>query len=119
MIRPVLLFFVMIVFAVACKKEDPEEKKENLPPVIQKLNCTPDERKAGIIYTLAVTASDPEGDLLQYLWAANDGIFTAPINSSQTKWQSPQDGSGKTFIISIKVSDGTSTAEKAFQIRLE
>lgn len=109
------LLFALLLFDVSCKKED---KKENQPPVIQIINCSPNARKAGAVYILTVLATDPDGDTLQYLWTAEEGEFTGPVNSPETKWQSPQNGQGKTFAISVIVSDGKVTVDKTVQIKL-
>lgn len=106
-----LVILIIVLSVISCKKE-------NHNPVIQNLDCAPNDRKAGTIFSLTVTATDADGDALQYQWTADGGEFTEPTNGSQTKWKSPLDGVDKSFNISVTVSDGKSTANSIYQIKL-
>jgi len=90
---------LIIVFAAwACEK--------NHSPVISGITCSPESRSAGTLFTLKATASDEDGNALQYRWSADGGTFTDSINKDQTVWKSPVDGNGKIFTIKVTVSDG-------------
>jgi uncharacterized protein (TIGR02145 family) len=95
--RSLIVLFV-VVFACACEK--------NHPPVITEISCAPENRSAGTEFALIVTASDADGDALQYHWSADGGAFTDSINTKKTKWKSPVDGTGRTYILKVTVSDG-------------
>jgi uncharacterized protein (TIGR02145 family) len=90
----------------------------NEPPMISALDCSPEERYAGTVFTLKVTASDVDGDELTYLWKAAAGSFTTSDKISEVKWKSPVTGAGETFTISVTVSDGESEVSQDIQILL-
>jgi uncharacterized protein (TIGR02145 family) len=89
---------ILVLIACACEK--------NHPPVISGITCSPERRSAGTLFALKASASDEDGNALQYHWSADGGVFTDSVNKDQTSWKSPVDGDGKTFIIKVVVSDG-------------
>lgn len=103
-------FLMLTLIVIACER--------NHKPIITDLSCTPESRSAGTIYTLKVLASDEDGDVLFYLWKADEGIFTSLINSRDVVWQSPVTGAGKTVSITVVVSDGEKEATRSLQIQL-
>ncbi len=65
---------------------------------------------------LTVNASDPDGDVLQYVWAANGGSFDSS-DGSRAVWRAPQlTGS---FTVNVMVSDGkggSTPAQQSFTV---
>ncbi|TSA37488.1 MAG: hypothetical protein D4R64_05665 [Porphyromonadaceae bacterium] len=108
--RKLAYFLLLSLIVLACER--------NRKPVISDLTCSPESRSAGTIFTLKVLASDEDGDLLTYLWKADDGNFTTSTNTREVKWKSPVSGAGKTFSITVVVSDGTKEVTRTFQILL-
>jgi uncharacterized protein (TIGR02145 family) len=90
----------------------------NHQPIITGITCSPEIRNAGTVFTLNVSAADEDGDLLNYLWNVGEGSFTTTTNSMQVKWKSPTDGAGKTYSLTVAVSDGKNEATSEFQIQL-
>jgi len=104
------LIFGLMVLIFSCDK--------NHSPVIQSMGCVPISGKAGTVFFLTVVASDADGDALTFLWSADGGLFVDSINQRQAEWQSPMDGSGKTFLITVEVSDGVTMVKTVQQISL-
>ncbi|MEZ4270457.1 MAG: hypothetical protein R3C68_03160 [Myxococcota bacterium] len=53
---------------------------------------------------LSATASDPDGDALNYEWVASAGTFSAPL-SAQPLWR-PDEFSGSRATVSVTIQDG-------------
>lgn len=105
------LFFVLISMLVSgCS--------ENHPPVITGVNCSPDTRYAGTLFTLTATATDEDGDSLNFFWTADEGSFPYSATTNTVTWQSPVTGAGKTCTLSLMVSDGHSEVPRDIQIAL-
>lgn len=92
--------------------------KKNQAPVISNMECTTESRKAGTVFTLKVTASDEDGDLLTYHWTCDEGTFLTTTNIREVQWQSPVTGAGKTFTISVVVSDWKNSVTREIKLLL-
>jgi hypothetical protein len=97
---------------------DPEPTP-NRVPAIAKVLATPPSLNEGSASTLAVTASDPDGDELTYTWSqippAPAGTFSGS-GASQT-WTSPGVAANTTFSLKVTVSDGKEgTSEAAVEV---
>ncbi|MFA6128709.1 MAG: FISUMP domain-containing protein [Bacteroidales bacterium] len=103
-------FFILALMVLACDR--------NHKPIIADLTCTPAGGSAGTTFTLKVLASDEDGDIITYLWTADDGNFTTLVNSREVKWRSPVTGGGKIFSVSVKVSDGEKETIRSYPIQL-
>ncbi len=82
----------------------------NLPPVVSTITVTPAMPVAGDVVTLAITASDPEGDPLTITWTqtapAQQGTFGSPARATTT-WISPPLGvDSLAFSFQVTVTDG-------------
>jgi hypothetical protein len=91
---------------------------DNRPPQVTSIALEPSGMsvtKGGTV-RLTVTAVDPDGDALQYAWAATGGTFDL-IEDFWAVWRAPQvEG---TFVVSVAVSDAdgeTTTAQQAFTV---
>ena len=75
----------------------------NSAPRITALTASAAQVKPGQTVTLAVTATDADGDALSYTWTATGGSFTNGSTATPT-WTAPAaDG---TYTLSVSVSDG-------------
>ncbi len=101
----------MAVFMTGCKK--------NEAPVISSLECTPENGKAGTIFTFKVTASDNEGDQITYHWSAVEGNFLSDIDKKEIQWKSPITGAGKPITVNLVISDGEKEVKKDINLLLE
>lgn len=93
--------------------------ERNHKPAISGVICDPDSKSAGTTFTFEVTASDEDGDKLQYTWSADGGEFPDSTNMRVVKWISPITGTGKAYSIKIVVSDGINEVFREMQILLE
>ncbi len=105
-----LIIIGIAAFAFACER--------NHAPVVTGINCSPDIRSAGTLFSLRSTTADEDYDILKYRWSADGGVFADSVNDWQTKWRSPIDGNGKTFTIRLTVSDGKEESFMDYQIKL-
>ena len=71
-IRWVLILIITVSVVSACDK--------NHAPIISGINCTPDIRSAGTLYSLRTTANDEDFDILSYHWSGDGGTFTDSVN---------------------------------------
>ena len=92
--------------------------ERNHPPELLEITCLPESRSAGTTFALRASASDLDGDKLNYLWYADGGAFMDSANSDQTNWKSPVDGNGKIFCITLTVSDGEEEIQRNYAITL-
>ncbi len=108
--KKILYSLMMILTLAACER--------NHPPVIQKILCSPEKRNAGALFTFTASASDEDGDLLSYSWQCDAGEFPDGATGFQTKWKSPLDGTGKTYTLTVSVTDGDEEASMDYPITL-
>ncbi|MCK9399262.1 MAG: Ig-like domain-containing protein [Bacteroidales bacterium] len=74
----------------------------NAAPIITEIIINPDSVQSEGVATVTVTASDPDGDALTYLYTPSGGSISG-FGSSVT-WTAPYEGG--TYSINVKVSDG-------------
>jgi hypothetical protein len=91
-----------ITLTWGCGSEQ-EAASENHPPQVGEIDFSSDVFYTLEEYTLAVKASDPDGDTLTFKWDAEGGFFS-DINSNPTKWTAPS--LANTYKISVYVIDG-------------
>lgn len=77
---------------------------DNRPPVIQLLDASAKSLYPNEVDTLTCTASDPDGDPIQYEWAASGGSFMGAMDQRIAKWIAPRQAGQ--FIVDVSVSDG-------------
>ncbi|MCD6345833.1 MAG: hypothetical protein J7L96_00290 [Bacteroidales bacterium] len=104
------LLLGILIFSMGCEK--------NQAPVIEGLEYSSSDLKPGAIFTLSVTAYDSDGDSLNYEWQANGGDFLESINKPQTLWKSPTAGAGKSYSLTVTVSDDEYSVIDSCQISL-
>jgi hypothetical protein len=93
---------------------------ENQAPTISAVTATPATLSEGASTTLAVTASDPEGNPLTYSWTQTPptpaGRFSDSTAASPT-WTAPALTSDQTFTLQVTVSDGKGgTAQDSVEV---
>jgi hypothetical protein len=69
-----LLAALIGLLAISCSKSD---DPDNRPPVISSLVADPDTFYSYQFTTVTVTATDPDGDKLEYLWESTESWLTA------------------------------------------
>jgi hypothetical protein len=70
----VFLAALLALMACGCSKSD---DPNNRPPVISSLVADPDTFYSYQFTTVTVTAEDPDGDKLEYLWESTESWLTA------------------------------------------
>ena len=105
-----VLALALAVLVWSCGDDDDNNGtgSSNRPPVISALTANPDSMPQGNITTITVTASDPDGDDLDYLWEARDTWLTsigAVLNSVEMHNCCPITPPDSTWVIST-VDDG-------------
>lgn len=83
---------------------------QNNTPTVSTPTATPNVLNYQEVTTLAVTASDPDGDTLTYSWtqtspASPTGSFSSTTSSAPT-WTAPRVSSNTPFQLRVTVSDG-------------
>jgi len=101
---------ITALLGTGCKSNQPTQPK-NHPPEIQNITTNPQTSysnrvSAGDSVVIAVTATDPDKDQLQYSWQCTQGTFLSGQNAQLVTWISPIAESVEPCIISITVSDG-------------
>lgn len=88
-------------------------KKVNQPPTVAANITGPSTLLAGDTGSFAISASDPDGDLLTYSWTqtspATQGSWVGSQAASSAQWYSPQLSTQTSFTFSVSVTDGQST----------
>lgn len=96
----VLLGSIMIISS--CNKDE----DENQAPVISTVVVSPASVNPGSTATVTVSASDPDGDALTYVYVPNGGAITG--SGSVVTWTAPSTAGA--YTVSVTVSDGKLTA---------
>lgn len=93
----VMLFFV---FLVGCSWGG----WGNKPPKIDSLTPEATKLETGLnwLTTFSVTASDPEGDSLQYLWEQTGAGEITPTSLSTAFWRAPDQEGAATVTVTVK-----------------
>jgi len=82
----------------------------NGPPVVSSISVTPAMPVAGDVVTLAITATDPDGDPLTIAWSqtapATQGAFSATNQASVTWISTPLGVDTLDFSFQVTVTDG-------------
>ena len=94
--------FLLLGSACLPKTEPPPppEPPKNQSPLIQSLTTEPIANPAGK-YQVICTASDPEGDMLEYWWTADGGMIEG--TGSSITWIAPE--AGGTYNVKVMVRD--------------
>lgn len=101
--KRLILSTLFLAFVLYCDKQ-----KENQPPSITSVTSSSSTVEINQTITLKVTASDPEGDQLNYKWGSNGGSFPNGISQATVSWQAPNIPG--TYKIWITVDDGNNHA---------
>ena len=92
-----VLLVAVTVAAGACSST-----KANQPPTITSLIAVPTSLAPGDGSTVTCTASDPDGDTLNYAWTCNGGAVSG--TGAQVTWVAPS--VAKSYSVTVTVSDG-------------
>ena len=92
-----LCFFSLLFLTSGCEK--------NQAPMIQNVTSSSTEVKPGEDINLSVSANDPDGDALIFLWEADAGEITTENNLSSISWTAPLNTG--IFFCKVSVNDGT------------
>jgi hypothetical protein len=82
----------------------------NMPPGITRLSATPLILNPRGSCAVSVTASDPEGRGLKYLWSANNGRFSDSAAAS-TGWTGPPKSGQYSLKVAVTDSEGLSASD--------
>jgi hypothetical protein len=58
----------VMLLSAGCGSDDPPTASDNHPPTISSITANPSTFHLGDLSTITVTATDPDGDGLQYYW---------------------------------------------------
>lgn len=101
-----LLTALLILGACLPKQQQPTpppEPPKNQSPAIQSLTAEPIANPAGK-YQVVCTASDPEGDTLEYWWTADGGMIEGTGNS--ITWTAPEAGGAYNVKVMVRDNKG-------------
>ena len=96
------LFIVVLLLAVTVAAGACTSKKANQNPTITSLVAVPTSLAPGDGSTVTCTASDPDGDTLNYAWTCNGGAVSG--TGTQVTWVAPS--VAKSYAVTVTVSDG-------------
>ncbi len=98
-IFPVAVLSIMLVMflSTSCKKDD-----NNGNPTISSVTVTPGSVAANGNVTVAITASDPDGDALTYAYTATGGAIQG--SGANATWTAP--GQAGSYSVTVTVTDG-------------
>ncbi len=107
----VLLIPALLGFLAGCSEDEGNGTGSdgNRAPVISSLTANPDSVSVDLdsSSTLSVSASDPDGDAIDYFWTASAGSFDVDTLPTAT-WTAP-DEAMQSFV-TVEVSDGSKSA---------
>jgi hypothetical protein len=107
-----LLALLALLVYIGCKGDTgpagPAGTNPPLPPVITSVIALPDSIGTGEYTTLVVTAYDPNGDAVTYVWSAEFGTLATPTAVS-TRW-TPVDSIGL-YTINVAVTANGQTTD--------
>jgi len=92
-------------------------EENNEPEIINIMYQSIGNFYAGQVFTISVTASDPDGDTLNYSWSVSGGSIVADANTKSMKWKTPQ--TEGTYEVTVTVDDGrggTATETESIKI---
>jgi len=95
---------VASILITACKKDEKEENQPlpNRNPVVSSIVIHPDTVEVNGTATITVTASDPDGDALSYLYTPSGGDISG--NGATATWTVP--AVAGSYSVIVTVSDG-------------
>jgi hypothetical protein len=77
----IVLVLILGVFLYSCSDDNPVEV-QNQNPIISAITCDPDTVLLGETSTIVVSASDPDGDPLTYVYTSTSGSVSGNGNSA-------------------------------------
>ncbi len=80
----------------------PSYPPPNQPPVIDRLSSEYRQVKRSTATPVKCSASDPDGDVLNYVWSATGGTITG--EGEMVSWEAPEKSG--TYTIAVTVTDG-------------
>ena len=109
-----LLIAVLVPVWLACSAEGPTQSG-NRPPNILSVTVTPESPGVGTTATIAVLATDPDGNALTYTFDVPFGfVYDNSTTPASIRWRAPADGG--LYRITVGVSDGIETTSKTIEI---
>lgn len=99
-------------------QKTPDEAKKTQstgrPPIVERIDNTQlhgSYEETPHRYLLKVTASDPEGGKLTFVWKINCGYFVGPVDGSQVEWRydTPGECPDAIVVVGAKDNEGLST----------
>ncbi len=104
---PVLLMVVAFALLLAsCAKQNPVSAT-NSAPSIRSLTWTPQDVRPKTNVTFTLTATDADGDTLDYQWEADSGTFIGQTTQKTAIWTAPSNVG--LYDVIVAVSDGHAT----------
>ena len=97
---------VALLLMAGCATQNPVSSSNN-PPVIQSISWTPQDVRPSSNATFTVTATDADGDTIDYQWTADSGTFLGLTTQASAIWTAPS--SVGLYNVIISVSDGEAT----------
>lgn len=115
-LNPALFLFASLltvgVAFIGCEGDQgpagPSGLNPDMPPVITAVVAAPDSVGTGESTTLFVSAYDPNGDAMTYLWSANDGTLSNPT-SAVTNYTPPTGIGIYTITVTVTDNDGSTS----------
>jgi len=104
---------IVMLMASACLPQSeppppPPEPPKNEIPVIKSLSAEPINDQPGKFHVVC-TATDPEGDLLEYWWKTDGGMIEGKGNT--ITWTAPISGGNHEITVMVKDNKGAEASE--------